>query len=278
MPRNMKAPEKAQNTGATLKRVIAYVMEHYKIHYAVVVVCIIFSTLVSLVGTLAMRTLIDDYIVPLTKQAVPDYNPLARIMFVLMGVLLLGVAASYLYNRIMITVSQGTMKRLRIELFTGMEELPISYFDTHAHGDIMSVYTNDVDTLRQVISQTIPQFISSTISLIDLSRSLSSTPKRCSSSITTSPRSLKRTPSERMPCVPTSTSTVPSAAPRSAAARSDGVAKRECSAIVSGYGAKRSRKLSKCCCARTVVGTSTATCLPCMAAVKAARSATSVLP
>ena len=155
-----------KNTGATLKRVVAYVMEHYKIHYIAVVICIIFSTLVSLVGTLAMRTLIDDYIVPLTKQAVPDYSPLARIMFVLMGVLLLGVAASYIYNRIMITVSQGTMKRLRIELFTGMEELPISYFDTHAHGDIMSVYTNDVDTLRQVISQTVPQFISSAISLV----------------------------------------------------------------------------------------------------------------
>ena len=166
-PRERKAPEgMPKNTGATLKRVVAYVMEHYKIHYIAVVICIIFSTLVSLVGTLAMRTLIDDYIVPLTKQAVPDYSPLARIMFVLMGILLLGVAASYIYNRIMITVSQGTMKRLRIELFTGMEELPISYFDTHAHGDIMSVYTNDVDTLRQVISQTVPQFISSAISLI----------------------------------------------------------------------------------------------------------------
>ena len=158
MARERKAPEGApKNTGATLKRVIAYVMEHYKIHYIAVVICIIFSTLVTLVGTLAMRTLIDDYIVPLTKQAVPDYSPLARVMFVLMGVLLLGAAASYLYNRIMITVSQGTMKRLRIELFTGMEELPISYFDTHAHGDIMSVYTNDVDTLRQVISQTVPR-------------------------------------------------------------------------------------------------------------------------
>lgn len=102
-PRERKAPEgMPKNTGATLKRVVAYVMEHYKIHYIAVVICIIFSTLVSLVGTLAMRTLIDDYIVPLTKQAVPDYSPLARIMFVLMGILLLGVAASYIYNRIKI--------------------------------------------------------------------------------------------------------------------------------------------------------------------------------
>ena len=141
-------------------------MEHYKFHYLAVVICIIIAALTTLASTLFMRTLIDDYIVPLTKQAVPDYSPLAKAMFTLMGVLLLGVLATYIQSRIMVTVSQGTMKRLRIELFTGMEKLPVSFFDTHAHGDIMSVYTNDVDTLRQVISQSIPQFINSFISLI----------------------------------------------------------------------------------------------------------------
>ena len=166
MPRNQKPPEMAKNPGPTLKRIIAYVMEHYKIHYIAVVVCILISALTSLGSTLFMRTLIDDYIIPLTQQAVPDYGPLARAMLLLTAVLLSGVAASYAFNWIMVTVSQGTMKRLRIELFTGMEKLPISYFDSHAHGDIMSVYTNDVDTLRQVISQTMPQFINSFISLI----------------------------------------------------------------------------------------------------------------
>lgn len=166
MRRNMKAPEKAKDTGGALRRIIAYMMEHYKLHYVAVVICILISTLTTLGAMLFMRTLIDEYIVPLTQQTAPDYRPLARSMFQITLVLLLGVAANYIYNRITITVSQGTMKRLRIELFTGMEKLPISFFDTHSHGDIMSVYTNDVDTLRQVISQSIPQFISSSISLI----------------------------------------------------------------------------------------------------------------
>ena len=166
MPRDMKPPEKAKDAKGTLRRLIAYVMEHYKFHYLAVAVCIVIATVTSLAATLFMRTLIDDYIIPLTKQTVPDYGPLGRAMMILMAVLLAGVVCSYVYNRIMITVSQGTMQRLRIELFTGMEKLPVSYFDRHSHGDIMSVYTNDVDTLRQVISQTMPQFVSSLISLI----------------------------------------------------------------------------------------------------------------
>ena len=166
MPRNMKPPERAENTGATLKRVIRYVLANYKIHYLIVVICIVLSALISLVSTLFMRTLIDDYIMPLLSQSVPDYAPLAQAMLRIAGILIAGVIATMVFNWIMITVSQGTMKRLRIELFTHMEGLPISYFDTHAHGDIMSVYTNDVDTLRQVISQTMPQFLNSSISLI----------------------------------------------------------------------------------------------------------------
>ena len=166
MPRNMKPPERAANTGATLKRVIRYVLANYKIHYIVVVICILLSALTTLAGTLFMRTLIDDYIMPLLSQAVPDYTPLARAMLTIGGVLMAGVVSTLTFNWIMVIVSQGTMRRLRVELFTHMESLPISYFDTHAHGDIMSVYTNDVDTLRQVISQTMPQFLNSAISLI----------------------------------------------------------------------------------------------------------------
>ena len=127
---------------------------------------IIISALGILTMTLFMQTLIDQYIMPLMGQADPDFTPLANRLIKLGVVLAAGIISTYAYNRIMVTVSQGTMKRLRVQLFSHMESLPIKYFDTHAHGDIMSVYTNDVDTLRQLISQSIPQTINSVISLV----------------------------------------------------------------------------------------------------------------
>ena len=148
-----------------LKRVLAYAFKEYKIHFAVVVLCIIGAAFASLRGTLFMRTLIDDYIVPLTKVSSPDFGPLKTALIGLACVYLFGILCSYAYNRIMVSVSQGVLKKLRIDLFTHMESLPIQYFDTHAHGDTMSVYTNDVDTLRQLISQSIPNLIDSSITI-----------------------------------------------------------------------------------------------------------------
>lgn len=131
-----------------------------------VMVCILGSALATLRGTLFMQSLIDDYIVPLTKQQVADFSSLASALLSLAGLYAIGILCAYAYNRIMVNVSQGTMRNLRIELFEHMESLPIKYFDTHAHGDIMSVYTNDVDTLRQLMSQSIPQVINSFVTIV----------------------------------------------------------------------------------------------------------------
>ena len=151
---------------AVLGRVLGYMVRHYKFSCLVVVVCILGSALATLAGTLFMQSLIDDYILPLTQAAQPDFGPLAAALGRLAAVYVLGILCAYGYNRIMVNVSQGTMRNLRQELFQHMESLPLRYFDTHAHGDIMSVYTNDVDTLRQLISQGIPQIINSLLSLV----------------------------------------------------------------------------------------------------------------
>ena len=150
---------------AVLGRVLGYMVRHYKFSCLVVVVCILGTALATLAGTLFMQSLIDDYILPLTQAAQPDFGPLAAALGRLAAVYVLGILCAYGYNRIMVNVSQGTMRNLRQELFQHMESLPLRYFDTHAHGDIMSVYTNDVDTLRQLISQGIPQIINSLLSL-----------------------------------------------------------------------------------------------------------------
>ena len=151
---------------AVLGRVLGYMVRHYKFSCLAVVVCILGSALATLAGTLFMQSLIDDYILPLTQAAQPDFGPLAAALGRLAAVYVLGILCAYGYNRIMVNVSQGTMRNLRQELFQHMESLPLRYFDTHAHGDIMSVYTNDVDTLRQLISQGIPQIINSLLSLV----------------------------------------------------------------------------------------------------------------
>ena len=150
----------------TLGRVLRYVLKNYKFHCIAVLLCILGSALASVQGVLFTQSLIDDYIVPLTQSADPDYGPLAAALVRVACFYAAGILCAYGYNRIMVNVSQGTMSRLRVELFTHMESLPIRYFDTHAHGDIMSVYTNDVDTLRQLISQSIPQLVNSSVTLV----------------------------------------------------------------------------------------------------------------
>ena len=157
---------KVENPGKILKRLMAYVFANYKFHFAVVIICIFLSSLMTLRGTWFMKSLINDYIIPLTKAQTPDFAPLAMALASLAVTFVIGIIATYVYNRIMVTISQGTMKKLRIEIFTHMESLPVKYFDTHAHGDIMSVYTNDVDTLRQLIGQSIPQIISSLVTVV----------------------------------------------------------------------------------------------------------------
>ncbi len=164
--KNSFAKRSVRSQMSLLKQVIGYVLKNYKFSCVVVVIGIVVSVLSTLCATLFSQSLIDDYIVPLTQAAVPDYAPLARAMLSLICVLVFGVLASYGYTRIMVNVSQGTMKRMRIDVFTHMESLPIRYFDTNSHGDIMSVYTNDIDTLRQLISQSLPQLINSLITLV----------------------------------------------------------------------------------------------------------------
>lgn len=165
---DMKKTGKNQgkNPMKALGRLLRYVFKEYKLACVTVVVSILISALAILSISMFMQKLIDVYIEPMMKQSTPDYGPLAHRMLGLGLILVLGIICAYAYNRIMVNVTQGTMKRLRVQLFERMESLPISFFDTHAHGDIMSVYTNDVDTLRQVISQSMPQLINSSITFI----------------------------------------------------------------------------------------------------------------
>ena len=147
-------------------RLFGFVMKHYKFSILTVLVCIVVSSITSLFSTLFTRTLIDDYITPLTQTENPEYASLLQTLFRLGLILLLGVVASYAYNRLMINVSQGTMLRLRKQIFERMEQLPVSYFDSHSHGELMSVYTNDVDSLRQMISTAMAQVFSSVITIV----------------------------------------------------------------------------------------------------------------
>ena len=144
------------------------ILKNYTPHCIVVLLCIFGSAFVSVKGTLFMQTLIDDYILPLTSQSNPDFRPLGMAIIKLALFFIAGALMTYTYNRIMVNVSQGTMKKIRIDVFTHMESLPIKYFDTHAHGDIMSIYTNDIDTLRQMISQSIPQLVNSAATIVSV--------------------------------------------------------------------------------------------------------------
>lgn len=159
---------KGQNPSKTLKRLMGIILKNYTSHCIVVLLCIFGSAFVSVKGTLFMQTLIDDYILPLMSQSNPDFRPLGMAIMKLALFFIAGALMTYTYNRIMVNVSQGTMKKIRIDVFTHMESLPIKYFDTHAHGDIMSIYTNDIDTLRQMISQSIPQLVNSAATIVSV--------------------------------------------------------------------------------------------------------------
>ena len=159
---------KGQNPAKTLKRLMGVILKNYTPHCIVVLLCIFGSAFVSVKGTLFMQTLIDDYILPLMSQSNPDFRPLGMAIMKLALFFIAGALMTYTYNRIMVNVSQGTMKKIRIDVFTHMESLPIKYFDTHAHGDIMSIYTNDIDTLRQMISQSIPQLVNSAATIVSV--------------------------------------------------------------------------------------------------------------
>ena len=159
---------KVANPGKLLKRVLGEVLRHYTPHCIVVLICIFLSAFANVQASLFLQTLIDDYIAPMLQQQDPDFGPLIGALARIGCIYLVGILAAWGNARIMVNVTQGTMRNIRIELFTHMESLPISYFDTHPHGDIMSVYTNDVDTLRQMISQSIPQLVSSVITILSV--------------------------------------------------------------------------------------------------------------
>ena len=172
-PRGMGGPRpKVENSGRLLKRIMAEVFRHYLPHCILVLICIVVSALANVQASLFLQTLIDDYIIPMTQQQNPSFAPLAGALMRVGCIYVVGILAAWLNARIMVNVTQGTLRNLRVQLFTHMESLPIRYFDTHPHGDIMSVYTNDVDTLRQMLSQSIPQLVSSAITIVSVFASM----------------------------------------------------------------------------------------------------------
>ncbi len=157
---------KAKNVGKTLKRILSYVCKEYKFHIIIVFICIVLSALAGVAGSLFLQRLIDDYITPLLLQnGAKDFSPLVKAIASMAVIYFVGVFSNWFYTFIMVTVSQGVMKKIRDEMFAHMQKLPVKYFDTHSHGDLMSHYTNDTDTLRQMISQSIPQMFSSIITI-----------------------------------------------------------------------------------------------------------------
>lgn len=159
---------KIKNPGKLFARLMGFIFRKYLPACIIVVICIFVSVLANVQGTMFTKNLIDDYIVPLLKTGSPDYGPLLAAMGRVAVFYGIGVISTFTYSKIMIYVSQGTIKNLRVELFSHMQDLPIRYFDSHAHGDIMSIYTNDIDTLRQLISQSLPQILNSAITVVSV--------------------------------------------------------------------------------------------------------------
>lgn len=168
-PRGPRGPKpKIKNPGKLFARLMGFIFKKYLPACIIVVICIFVSVLANVQGTMFTQNLIDDYIVPLLKTGNPDYGPLLAAMGRVAVFYGIGVISTFAYSKIMIYVSQGTIKNLRVELFSHMQDLPIRYFDSHAHGDIMSIYTNDIDTLRQLISQSLPQILNSAITVVSV--------------------------------------------------------------------------------------------------------------
>lgn len=147
-----KVREKPKNVKRTLARIMKYVIDDYKLQFAIIVLAIIGSSLSSVAGTYFLKPVINDYVVPLIGQESPDMSGFASMLLLMAVIYLFGIFLSYLYNRLMLNISTGTLRRVRVDLFTHMQDLPIGYFDTHTHGELMSRFTNDVDTLREMIS------------------------------------------------------------------------------------------------------------------------------
>ncbi len=166
-PTNSKGM-KSKNPLKTAKRLMGYITGNYRIHFIIVLVCIVISTLAGVAGSMFLQTLIDNYITPLLTQSSPDFSGLLRAISMLAGIFVTGILSVWLYNFIMVIISQGVLKTIRDDMFSHMQSLPIKYFDTHTHGDTMSRYTNDTDTLRQMISQSIPQIFSSAITIVSV--------------------------------------------------------------------------------------------------------------
>ena len=168
-PRGPHGPKpKLKNPGKLFARLMGFIFKNYLAACIFVVICIFISVLANVQGTMFTKNLIDDYIVPLLKTKTPDYGPLLSAIGKVAVFYGIGVISTYVYSKIMIYVSQGTIRNLRIELFSHMQDLPIRYFDSHPHGDIMSIYTNDIDTLRQLISQSLPQILNSAITVVSV--------------------------------------------------------------------------------------------------------------
>ncbi len=164
--RRMQGGPKSKNPKKTLKRLFGILWKDYKLSIVVVIISIAISSLTGVIGNLFLQRLIDDYILPFLGESNPSFAPLLHALLVMAGIYYMGTVATFLYARIMISVTQGVLKEIRDKMFAHMEKLPIKYFDTHVHGDIMSCYTNDTDTLRQMISQSIPQMMSSSITIV----------------------------------------------------------------------------------------------------------------
>ncbi len=164
----MDGHKKIENPGKIFKRLMKYVMKSYGLHLVIVAALILISVLANVQGTMFIQSLIDDYIQPMLTTEVADYQPLAMAILRVAGFYAIGVAAAYIYNRLMINVTQGVLRNLRNDLFSHMETLPIKYFDTHSHGDIMSIYTNDTETIRQMVSQSMPQVFNSAITVVSV--------------------------------------------------------------------------------------------------------------
>ena len=171
-PRGMRKGPKAKNPMKTLKRIFAIIVKGYPIQCVLVIIGIVVGVLANVYGSLFLQSLIDDYITPLVGSSAPDFTPLLKALATMAVIYLVGVVSNYMYNRLIIYISEGSLKKVRDGLFDHMETLAIPYFDTHTHGDLMSIYTNDTDTLRQMISQSIPQLLSSAITIVSVFASM----------------------------------------------------------------------------------------------------------
>lgn len=162
----MAGGRRSKNPKKTLARLLGYIKDGYAVQFGVVLVCILFSAVAGVAGSMFLQTLIDDYIAPLLLEAAPVFSGLARALLQMALIYLVGIASTFLYNWMMVSISQGILKKVRDEMFSRMQKLPIRYFDTHTHGDLMSHFTNDTDTLQQMLSQSIPQMFSSLVTII----------------------------------------------------------------------------------------------------------------